>query len=57
MTPGDADALADAIGRLVADGELWRACSAAGPAAIQARELTDERFRADVLEALREVAA
>ena len=57
VPPGDAGALADAIGRLVADDELWRACSAAGPAAIEARQLTDARFRAEVLEALREVAA
>ena len=57
VPPGDADALADAIGRLVADADLWRACSAAGPAAVEASQLTDERFSADVLDALREAAA
>jgi glycosyltransferase involved in cell wall biosynthesis len=57
VPPGSPGALREAIERLVADRELWRACSAAGPAAIEARTLTDERFRTDVLAALREVAA
>jgi glycosyltransferase involved in cell wall biosynthesis len=56
VPPGDVDALAEAIGRLVTDEELWQACSAAGPAAVEARQLTDERFRAEILDALREVA-
>jgi len=57
VPPGDATALAEAIGRLVSDDELWRGCSEAGPAAIESRGLTDERFRAEVVAALREVVA
>jgi glycosyltransferase involved in cell wall biosynthesis len=57
VPPGDAGALAEAIERLVSDEELWRRTSAAGPAAIAERRLTDARFRADVLAALEEIAA
>jgi glycosyltransferase involved in cell wall biosynthesis len=56
VPPGDPGALAEAIGRLVTDGELWRTCSAAGPATIEARAFTEARFRAEVLAALGQVA-
>jgi len=57
VPPADATALADAIGRLVDDAGLWGKCSTAGPAAIESRGLTDERFRAEAVGALREVSA
>ena len=57
VPPGDAGALAEAIGRLVTDARLWRTSSEAGPAAIEARGLTETRFRAEMLAALHEVTA
>jgi GT2 family glycosyltransferase/glycosyltransferase involved in cell wall biosynthesis len=56
VPPGDADALADAINRLLDDTELRARCQAAGPPAIVARHLTVADQRQAVLSILDELA-
>ena len=56
VPPGDADALADAITRLLDDAELRARCHAAGPPAIVARHLTAADQRDAVLGILDELA-
>jgi glycosyltransferase involved in cell wall biosynthesis len=56
VPPGDADALAAAIDRLLDDDELWQRCHRAGPAAIVARHLTATDQRDAVLGILDELA-
>jgi GT2 family glycosyltransferase len=55
VPPGDADALAAAITRLLEDDELRKRCHAAGPSAIVARNLTVEDQRDAVLGILDEL--
>lgn len=55
VPPGDADALADAITRLLDDGELRARCHAAGPTAIVAQHLTAADQRDAVLGILDEL--
>lgn len=55
VPPGDPDAMADAIRRLLDDPERYACCAAAGPAAIETG-LTLDRHRRELLGALRGLA-
>ncbi|MDQ1466905.1 MAG: hypothetical protein QOH10_1320, partial [Actinomycetota bacterium] len=55
VPPGDIDALAAAISRLLDDDELRARCHAAGPQAIVARHLTVADQRREVLSILDEL--